>query len=317
MEAAGVATAASQSSENPGFFMVRSVSDLADENKGAPEVNLWRSYACDVAASFTIEFLKDGPIPFAHNKRVQLNLEGDFDDFTDFNENQVVGVLAAVLDIDKKDIHVVNRSLGSIIIVLEMPEFAAENLYLIALKGDLKIPDFEIKSLFMEDKKIITFSRKLVNRSDETFSLVGQTNSIERSNVMASVIDIEGVGVVFAKKLKEAGVATTDALLIAGATPKGRKDLAAKAGIDETKILEWVNRADLYRIKGVGSEYSDLLEASGVDTIVELSKRVPANLFAKMVEVNKAKKLVRKMPIEPQVKDWIEQAKALPRKVSY
>lgn len=134
---------------------------------------------------------------------------------------------------------------------------------------------------------------------------------------MPSILDIEGVGPVFAKKLKEAGVATTDALLVAGATPKGRKELAAKAGLDETKILEWVNRADLYRIKGVGSEYSDLLEASGVDTIVELSKRVPANLFAKMVEVNKTKKLVRKMPIEPQVKDWIEQAKALPRKVSY
>lgn len=134
---------------------------------------------------------------------------------------------------------------------------------------------------------------------------------------MPSIIDIEGVGPVFAKKLKDAGVATTDALLVAGATPKGRKELAAKAGLDETKILEWVNRADLFRIKGVGSEYSDLLEASGVDTIVELSKRVPANLFAKMVEVNNAKKLVRKMPIEPQVKDWIEQAKALPRKVSY
>ncbi len=134
---------------------------------------------------------------------------------------------------------------------------------------------------------------------------------------MPSILDIEGVGPVFAKKLKEAGVTTTDALLVAGATPKDRKELAAKAGLDETKILEWVNRADLYRIKGVGSEYSDLLEASGVDTIVELSKRVPANLFAKMVEVNKAKKLVRKMPIEPQVKDWIEQAKALPRKVSY
>ena len=134
---------------------------------------------------------------------------------------------------------------------------------------------------------------------------------------MPSIIDIEGVGPVFAKKLKAAGVATTDALLIAGATPKGRKDLAAKSGIDETKILEWVNRADLFRIKGVGSEYSDLLEAAGVDTVVELGKRVAANLFAKMTEVNKAKKLVRKMPIEPQVKDWIEQAKVLPRKVTY
>ncbi len=134
---------------------------------------------------------------------------------------------------------------------------------------------------------------------------------------MASIIDIEGIGPVYAKKLKAAGVATTDTLLEVAATPKGRKDLAAKTGIDETMILEWVNRADLYRIKGVGSEYSDLLEASGVDTVVELSKRVPANLFAKMVEVNTAKKLVRKMPIEPQVKDWIEQAKKLPRKLTY
>lgn len=134
---------------------------------------------------------------------------------------------------------------------------------------------------------------------------------------MPSIIDVEGIGPVFAKKLKDAGIATTDALLEAGATPKGRKELAARSGIAEEKILEWVNRADLYRIKGVGSEYSDLLEAAGVDTVIELSKRVPANLFAKMVETNTAKKLVRKLPTEDQVKDWVEQAKNLPRKVSY
>lgn len=134
---------------------------------------------------------------------------------------------------------------------------------------------------------------------------------------MPSIIDVEGIGPVFAKKLKEAGIATTDALLEAGATPKGRKELATKSGIAEEKILEWVNHVDLYRIKGVGSEYSDLLEEAGVDTVVELSKRVPANLFAKMVEANNAKKLVRKLPTEDQVKDWVEQAKKLPRKISY
>ncbi|MEN6572492.1 MAG: DUF4332 domain-containing protein [Anaerolineaceae bacterium] len=134
---------------------------------------------------------------------------------------------------------------------------------------------------------------------------------------MPSIIDIEGIGEVFAKKLKAAAIATTEALLEAGATPKGRKDLAAKAGIAEEKILEWVNRADLYRIKGVGSEYSDLLEAAGVDTVVELAKRVPAHLLEKMTEVNVAKKLVRRLPVESQVKDWVDQAKALPRKVSY
>jgi len=134
---------------------------------------------------------------------------------------------------------------------------------------------------------------------------------------MPSIIDIEGIGSVYQKKLKAIGVATTDKLLELGATPKGRKELAEKTGIGEALILEWVNHSDLYRIKGVGSEYSDLLEEAGVDTIVELSKRVAKNLYEKMVEVNAAKKLVRKLPVEKQVADWIEQAKKLPRKVSY
>ncbi|HNW13266.1 MAG TPA: DUF4332 domain-containing protein [Anaerolineaceae bacterium] len=134
---------------------------------------------------------------------------------------------------------------------------------------------------------------------------------------MPSIIDIEGIGSVYQKKLKAIGVATTEKLLELGATPKGRKELAEKTGIGEALILEWVNHSDLYRIKGVGSEYSDLLEEAGVDTIVELSKRVAKNLYEKMVEVNAAKKLVRKLPVEKQVADWIEQAKKLPRKVSY
>ena len=133
---------------------------------------------------------------------------------------------------------------------------------------------------------------------------------------MPSIIDIEGIGSVYQKKLKAIGVATTDKLLELGATPKGRKELAEKTGIGEALILEWVNHSDLYRIKGVGSEYSDLLEEAGVDTIVELSKRVAKNLYEKMVEVNAAKKLVRKLPVEKQVADWIDQAKKLPRKVS-
>ena len=134
---------------------------------------------------------------------------------------------------------------------------------------------------------------------------------------MPSIIDIEGIGPVYQKKLKAIGVATTEKLLELGATPKGRKELAEKTGIGDALILEWVNHADLYRIKGVGSEYSDLLEEAGVDTVVELSKRVAKNLYEKMVEVNAAKKLVRKLPLEKQVADWIEQAKKLPRKVSY
>ncbi len=106
-------------------------------------------------------------------------------------------------------------------------------------------------------------------------------------------------------------------MLEAGATPKGRKDLAEKTGIGDALILEWVNLSDLFRIKGIGSEYSDLLEEAGVDTVVELSKRVPKNLHEKMVEINEKKKLVRKMPSESQVADWVNEAKRLPRKVSY
>ena len=134
---------------------------------------------------------------------------------------------------------------------------------------------------------------------------------------MPSIIDIEGIGPVYKKKLKEAGIRTTEKLLTVGGTPKGRKDLAEKTGIGDALILEWVNLSDLFRIKGVGSEYSDLLEEAGVDTVVELSNRVPKNLFAKMVEINEAKKLVRKMPVEKQVADWVAQAKKLPRLVSY
>jgi len=131
------------------------------------------------------------------------------------------------------------------------------------------------------------------------------------------IIDIEGIGPVFAVKLTKAGIRSVEALLKNGASDKGRKEIAAATGITHNLILEWVNRADLYRIKGVSSEYSDLLENAGVDTVVELSKRVADNLYAKMMEVNKAKNLVNKMPGVKQVKKWIDQAKKLPRIITY
>jgi predicted flap endonuclease-1-like 5' DNA nuclease len=134
---------------------------------------------------------------------------------------------------------------------------------------------------------------------------------------MTSIKDIEGIGDKYKQKLAKEKILTTEALLEAGATPKGRKDLAEKTGIGDALILEWVNLSDLFRIKGIGSEYSDLLEEAGVDTVVELSKRVPKNLHEKMVEINEKKKLVRKMPSESQVADWVNEAKRLPRKVSY
>jgi predicted flap endonuclease-1-like 5' DNA nuclease len=134
---------------------------------------------------------------------------------------------------------------------------------------------------------------------------------------MAKIEDIEGIGPTYAGKLNAAGVKTTDDLLTAGSQPKGREDLAEKTGISATLILEWVNLADLFRIKGVGEEYSDLLEEAGVDTVVELSQRNPENLYAKILEINEEKKLVRRPPTLNNVRSWINQAKTLPRIVEY
>ncbi len=134
---------------------------------------------------------------------------------------------------------------------------------------------------------------------------------------MTKIVDVEGIGEVYAQKQAEAGIATTQALLEKGATPKGRKEVAAKTAIGDALILKWVNHVDLSRIKGIGSEYADLLEAAGVDTVVELAKRVPANLSKKMAEINLEKKLVRKLPAESRVTDWVAQAKKLPRIIKY
>ncbi|TLN15052.1 DUF4332 domain-containing protein [bacterium] len=134
---------------------------------------------------------------------------------------------------------------------------------------------------------------------------------------MANLLTVEGIGPKYAEKLKAAGVAGTDALLKIGSTPKGRKDLAEKSGISDALILEWVNHVDLFRIKGVAEEYADLLEEAGVDTVPELAQRAPKNLFQKIVEVNEAKKLVRKLPTEKMVADWVDQAKKLPRVINY
>ena len=134
---------------------------------------------------------------------------------------------------------------------------------------------------------------------------------------MTKIVDIEGVGPAYAKKLSGAGVKSVETLLKRGASPKGREELGKSTGIDHKLILEWVNHADLYRIRGVGSEYSDLLEEAGVDTVVELSKRDPKNLTAKMTESNSKKKIVRRLPTEKQVANWVSQAKKLPRVVNY
>jgi predicted flap endonuclease-1-like 5' DNA nuclease len=134
---------------------------------------------------------------------------------------------------------------------------------------------------------------------------------------MTTIKDIEGIGDVYADKLRQAGVKTVEALLEKGATPKGRKELAAETGFSEQTILEWVNRADMFRVPGIGSQYSDLLEAAGVDTVRELAKRKAENLFETMKKVNDEKNKVNRLPSVSQIQNWIDAAKSLPKGIIY
>jgi predicted flap endonuclease-1-like 5' DNA nuclease len=128
---------------------------------------------------------------------------------------------------------------------------------------------------------------------------------------------IEGIGETYETKLKQAGISSVEGLLEACASKKGRKELADKSGVTEAVILKWANHADLARIKGIGGEYAEILEAAGVDTVPELAHRKAENLLAQMVKVNEEKKLVRKLPALSQLEDWIKQAAALPRILQY
>ena len=134
---------------------------------------------------------------------------------------------------------------------------------------------------------------------------------------MTSLKTIEGVGDKYATDLKHAGIGTGEALLMRGATPAGRKAISEASGISEKLLLEWINHVDLFRVKGVGEEYADLLEEAGVDTVVELAQRVPQNLLDKMAEANAKKKLVRQLPTLQKVIYWVEQAKKLSRIIKY
>ncbi len=133
------------------------------------------------------------------------------------------------------------------------------------------------------------------------------------------IADIEGVGASMSQKLHKAGIKTVSGLLKKGATKKGRKELAEASGIDETVILKWVNMADLYRVKGIGKQYAELLEKAGVDTVKELRTRNAENLVAKMAEANAAgkKRMVRLLPGLKRVGNWIEEAKKMEPMVTY
>lgn len=131
------------------------------------------------------------------------------------------------------------------------------------------------------------------------------------------ITEIEGIGPKYGEKLVAVGVKTTAALLKRAASPKDRKALAEKSGLETKQILKWANMADLMRIKGVGEEYSELLEAAGVDTVKELRNRRADNLHAKMLEANAEKKLVRQTPGLSAVEKWVEEAKTLDPVLTY
>ena len=131
------------------------------------------------------------------------------------------------------------------------------------------------------------------------------------------IIDIEGIGPVYAEKLIAAGIDTADKLLAKCAASAGRKALEDETGISGKLILTWTNHADLYRVKGIGPQFAELLEAAGVDTVKELGHRNAANLAAKMLEVNEEKHLVRRVPVEIEVQRMIDQAKELPGVMTY
>lgn len=132
-----------------------------------------------------------------------------------------------------------------------------------------------------------------------------------------NIMEIEGIGPVYGEKLTSAGIKTVESLLESGATKSGRKKLATDSGIDEGKILDWVNMADLFRINGVASQFAELLKAAGVDTVKELRTRNAENLHAKLVEVQEEKKITRTVPGLSQVEDFIAQAGKLEPIVTY
>ena len=128
---------------------------------------------------------------------------------------------------------------------------------------------------------------------------------------------IDGIDEEEAERLKSVGIRTTDRLLEEAKSPKGRKLLAAKIGIDKSRILNWANAADRMRIKGMGKGYSCLLQAVGVDTVRELRCRNPVNLAQVMAEANKRRKLVRFLPSAKLITRWVKQAQELAPKITY
>ncbi len=134
---------------------------------------------------------------------------------------------------------------------------------------------------------------------------------------MANLTKIVGIEPTFVERLKKTGITTTEALLERGSSPKGRQEICKVTGISEDKVLRLVNLSDLFRIKGIGEEYSDLLDAAGVDTVPEMATRNAKNLYETLVTINQERNIVRQVPSQTTINKWIENAKTLPRVIKY
>jgi len=161
------------------------------------------------------------------------------------------------------------------------------------------------------------YAIKRLTRRQKLALIASQKLSAKWRQQMTKLTKIEGIGATYAEKLQAAGIDSIEALLEQGATSSGRQSIVAQTGISDKLVLDWVNRADLMRVKGIGEEYADLLEAAGVDTVPELAQRNPDNLHAKMVAVNQDKHLVRRVPGKLQVANWVAIAKELPRIITH
>jgi predicted flap endonuclease-1-like 5' DNA nuclease len=147
--------------------------------------------------------------------------------------------------------------------------------------------------------------------------IIRKLKSTSVASTSTNIMEIEGIGEKYGEVFKSQGIPTVEKLLQLCKTKAGREEVAKKTNLPYSLILKWANHADLFRINGVAGQFSELLEASGVDTVVELSKRNPENLLKKMEEVSKSNNYTKKIPSLEQVIDWVEQAKKLPRALEY
>lgn len=130
---------------------------------------------------------------------------------------------------------------------------------------------------------------------------------------MADITDIDGIKGDYAARLRRIGIRDSDELLHYGATRRGRRELAKVIGLGDRRVSEWVNRADLLRIPGISTRYSNLLEAVGITTVKSLRRRDPAKLHAELVETNSRRRrpVVGRTPSAADVEAWVQSARHL------